>query len=140
MTTFRTLSSFVFAQFSGRRQVVVGKFALDRETVNKALLLFIFATLFIVTAVLLLNITEGGDLPHPSTRGLFLDIVFEVISAFGTVGLSTGLTPTLSMAGKGIIVIVMFVGRLGPILFISAIQSLQRERRYDLPEETMLIG
>ena len=140
VTTFRTLSSFVFAQFSGRRQVVVGKFALDRETVNKALLLFIFATLFIVTAVLLLNITEGGDLPHPSTRGLFLDIVFEVISAFGTVGLSTGLTPALSVAGKGIIVIVMFVGRLGPILFISAIQSLQRERRYDLPEETMLIG
>jgi trk/ktr system potassium uptake protein len=140
VTTFRTLSSFVFAQFSGRRQTVVGKFALDRETVNKALLLFIFATLFIVTAVLLLNISEGGDLPHPATRGLFLDILFEVVSAFGTVGLSAGLTPTLSSAGKVIIVMVMFVGRLGPILFISAIQSLQRERHYDLPEETMLIG
>ena len=140
VTTFRALAGFVAAQITGRRQVVVGRFALDRATVNKALQLFIFATIFVVGAIMLLNITEGGDLPHPVVRGLFLDIVFEVVSAFGTVGLSTGLTPTLSVAGKAILTLVMFVGRLGPILFISALQSLQKETRYRWAEESMLIG
>lgn len=140
VSTFRTLVAFIQAQFTGRRQVVTGRFALDSDTVNRALLLFVYAILIILAAVFVLNLTEGGDMPHPATRGLFLEIVFEVVSAFATVGLSTGLTPNLSMTGKLVIVLVMFVGRLGPILFVSAVQSLQVERRYGLPEEAMLIG
>jgi trk system potassium uptake protein TrkH len=140
VSTFRTMVSFMAAQIRGRRQVVVGQYAVTEETLNKALSLMIFAGVIIFAATLLLNMTEGGDVPHPFSRGLFLDLLFEATSAFGTVGLSTGVTPQLSTAGKCIITAVMFIGRLGPILFLSALQSLQEKKRFMWPEESMLIG
>ncbi|MFA6811166.1 MAG: potassium transporter TrkG, partial [Desulfoplanes sp.] len=104
------------------------------------LILLIMAVVMVVTATLLLSITEGGNLPHPEMRGQFLEILFEVISAFGTVGLSTGLTPGLTGPGKGIIMVLMFVGRLGPIAFLAIIQGWQTRERFSRPERSMLIG
>lgn len=140
VSTFRAMVSFVTAQIKGRQQVVVGKYALNQDTLNKALSLTIFAGMIVFTAALLLNMTEGGDMPHPKARSLYLDLLFESASAFGTVGLSTGITPHLSTTGKGIIAALMFIGRLGPILFLSVLQSMQEKKRYMLPEEGMLIG
>ena len=140
VTTFRALWAFVVAHVKGRRQAVIGRFAVDRRTLNKALSLMTFSTLIILAAALVLNITEGGEVPHPQARGLFLDILFEVVSAFGTVGLSTGLTPHLSSAGKLIIAAVMFIGRLGPILMVTALASYQSEYRFRWPEESMMVG
>lgn len=140
VTTFRTLWAFVVAHIKGRRQAVIGRFAVDRRTLNKALSLMTFSTLIILAAALVLNITEGGEVPHPQARGLFLDILFEVVSAFGTVGLSTGLTPHLSGAGKLIIAAVMFIGRIGPILMVTALASYQSEYRFRWPEENMMVG
>ena len=140
ISTFRTMASFMWAQIIGRRQTVVGKYAMDENTLNRALSLTIFAGVIIFAATLLLNMTEGGDVPHPQIRGQYLDLLFEVTSAFGTVGLSTGITPQLSTTGKCIITLVMFVGRLGPILFLSVLQSLQEKKRFSWPEESMLIG
>jgi trk system potassium uptake protein TrkH len=94
----------------------------------------------IAAATICLNMTEGGDLPHPAVRGLSLKILFEVISAFGTVGLTMGLTPKLTAAGKLVIIVLMFAGRLGPILIVAAIQSLQKQINYRWPESGMLIG
>ena len=69
-----------------------------------------------------------------------MEILFEAVSAFGTVGLSTGLTPKLSPWGKIIITVLMFVGRLGPVVFLAAIQSYQKEKFYRWPDENLLIG
>jgi trk system potassium uptake protein TrkH len=88
----------------------------------------------------LLDFTEGGDKPHYLVRGQFLEILFESVSAFCTVGLSTGLTSTLSDAGKWIVIFLMFVGRLGPFMLISALQSVQDVQLYNLPEENLMIG
>jgi trk system potassium uptake protein TrkH len=140
ITTFRVLMAFVGAQVRGRRQTVIGRFAVDHETVNKSLILIFFAMVILSLATLGLTITEGGDIPHPATRGLFFEIVFEAVSAFGTVGLSTGLTPSLTVAGKSIITLLMFIGRLGPILFLAAIQNLQQKLYFRWPEESMLVG
>ncbi|MDH5297489.1 MAG: ATPase [Desulfobulbaceae bacterium] len=140
VTTLRALTAFIQAQLKGRRQTVIGRFAVAQDAVNKALILIVFAFGIITCATLLLSITEGGDIPHPETRGLFLEILFEAVSAFGTVGLSTGLTPKLSMAGRWIITLLMFIGRLGPIVFLVAIQSFQKKLFYNWPEENMLIG
>jgi trk system potassium uptake protein TrkH len=141
VTTFRVIASFIRAQFKGREQVVVGtKFAIRQEALNKAVILMIFAVTIVFVASLLLNITEGWGLSHQETRGLYFEVLFEAVSAFGTVGLSTGLTPKLSIAGKWIIIILMFVGRLGPIVFMAAIQSYRKKELYSWPEEDMLIG
>ncbi len=140
VTTFRALIAFVVAQIKGQKQAVVKKFAIGNESMSNALILLVFAGLIIFSSALLLNITEGGNLPHPLARGLFTDVLFEVVSAFGTVGLSTGLTPKLSVPGKIIITVLMFIGRLGPIVLLSAVQSFQRKKLFEWPEQNMLIG
>ena len=140
VTSFRVLVAFIIAQLKGRKQPVVGKYAITDDTLNRALLLAIFAGLILIFSSLLLNITEGANIPHPQTRGLSLEIFFEAISAFGTVGLSTGLTPKLTSGGKMIISLLMFIGRLGPIVFLAAIQTYQKEKFYTWPEENLLIG
>ncbi len=139
-TTFRTIIAFAWSQLVGRRQVVIDGYALEENSVNKALILLIMAVVMVVLATLLLSVTEGGNLPHPKLRGQFVEIAFEVISAFGTVGLSTGLTPKLTVWGKGIIILLMFVGRLGPIAFLAFIQGWQTRERFSWPERSMLIG
>jgi len=141
VTTARTLVAFIWAQLRGStEQAELGRFAIDRPTINKALILVVFVGVIILTGVLLLNITESGGVPHPRARGLSLEILFEAVSAFATVGLSMGLTPHLSTAGKAIIIVLMFIGRLGPILFLSAIQSYEKENLYEKAEESLLIG
>lgn len=140
VTTFRVLIATIWSQLRGRRQVIIGKFAVNQTDVKKTMVLFLLAVSIIFTAVFLLDFTEGGDLPHNQVRGQFLEIVFESVSAFCTVGLSTGLTSALSEAGKWIIILLMLIGRLGPFVLITALQSIQEDQLYRLPEEKIMIG
>ncbi|MCK9295564.1 MAG: ATPase [Desulfobulbaceae bacterium] len=140
VTTSRVLASFAWSQILRRKQVVVQGYGIEEETMNKAFTLMIFAVTIIFCATILLNITEGGGASHQDIGGLFLDALFEATSAFGTVGLTTGLTPKLSMAGKCIVIMLMFIGRLGPLIFLDAMNSLYRERFYTHPEEKMMVG
>jgi trk system potassium uptake protein TrkH len=140
VTTFRVLVAAIWSQIKGRNQAVIGKFAIDEAAVRKAMTLFVLSVIIIFFAVFLLDFTEGGDKPHHLVRGQFLEILFESVSAFCTVGLSTGLTPTLSCAGKWVIISLMFIGRLGPFLLIGALQSIQQIQYYKLPEEKIMIG
>ncbi len=140
VTTFRVLWAFIIDTIRGRDQVCIGKYAVDRETINKALTLLFFSVAIILASVLLMSFTEGGDLPHFSIRGNFLEILFETISAYGTVGLSTGLTVGLSSIGKFILVILMFMGRLGPLVLLSALHSIQKKILYLKPEQSISIG
>ncbi len=140
VTTFRVLWAFIIDTIRGREQVCIGKYAVDRDTVNKALTLLFFSVAIILVSVLLMSFTEGGDLPHLRIRGNFLEILFETISAYGTVGLSTGLTAGLSSTGKIILVALMFIGRLGPLVLLSALQSIQTKILYLKPEQSISIG
>jgi len=140
VTTFRALWAFLVSHLRGRDQAVVGRFAVDRTSVNSALTLLVFAFSLVVFATLLLDFSEGGNVPHAQARGLFLEIVFEVVSAFGTVGLSTGLTAKLSQFGRVVIIVLMFIGRLGPLVLLASLQSLQKPELFLRPEEKILIG
>lgn len=140
VTTFRVLHAFIVSQIKGAEQATIGRFAIDKETLNRALSLVFFSLVMIFVSVLLLDFTEGGDLPHDQVRGLFLEIVFEAFSAFGTVGLTTGLTAQLTLSGKIIIICLMFTGRLGPLLLLGIIQSLRRKILYKYAEEKLSIG
>lgn len=69
-----------------------------------------------------------------------LDLLFETVSALGTVGLTTGVTPKLSAIGKSLIILTMFLGRVGPFTLALAIGQRQRVERYRYPDERVLIG
>ncbi len=139
-TTFQVLAAFGRAKMFGRKQAVVGRYAVDDDTVDRAVTLTIFALGLVLVSVLLMCFTEGAVAPHVEAGGRFLEILFEVVSAFGTVGLTTGITPSLTPAGKLVIIMLMFVGRLGPILFLSVLQGFEEPRRYRWPEQGMMIG
>jgi trk system potassium uptake protein TrkH len=70
----------------------------------------------------------------------FIQTYFETVSAFGTVGLSTGITPNLSDYGKIIVMICMFIGRLGPLTMVLAIRNVQGTRLVTYPEERVMVG
>ncbi len=140
VTTFRVLLGFLRAELRGRDQTVIGRMAANRETVSRALSLFAFSVVIIATAIFILSISETGSIPHGESRGKFLEIAFEVVSAYGTAGISTGLTPQLSIFGKYVIIILMFLGRLGPLVFIGVLHTLQRRESFSRPESDLLIG
>jgi trk system potassium uptake protein TrkH len=127
------------AQLKGRHQTVIGRYAVDKESVNNALTLLFFSVAIIFSSVIALNFTEGGGLPSQQ-HSKFLAIFFEAVSAFGTAGLSADLTPTLSSCGKCIIILLMFIGRLGPLVLLSSVQSFGTNLLFSRPEEKLSIG
>lgn len=139
-TTFRALCGFFAAQVRGRGQVSIQGRALDRPTMNRVMVLFVFSILTLFVAATALSLTENGSAHHGQGAFSFLDLLFEAASAFGTVGLSINVTPRLSEPGKVILCLVMFVGRLGPIWLITAIRQLQAEPAYRLAETELNIG
>ncbi len=143
-STFRVLCGFVSAQFKGHDQIILHGRAVDIHARNKALTLFIFSVLAIVIGVTILTITTDVE-QLGAAKGLhrhftFMDMFFETVSAFATVGLSTGLTPHLDLSGKLCITCLMFIGRLGPMWLLTTLQSLQSEPKYRWPETDMPIG
>ena len=140
VTTLRVLTSFYRSQIMGRKQAVIGAIAVNRATVNKALVLTLFSLTLLACSILLLHLTERGGVLHPQSRSMVLEIAFEVTSALGTAGLSMGMTGMLSFLGKCIIIILMFVGRLGPLIFLALMQEFQSEEVFYRPEGNLLIG
>lgn len=141
-TTFRVLGSFITSQFRGQRQIVLEQRAVPQETISRALTLFFFAALTIALSVTLLSVTEtshAGITPAGFQPPL-LPLLFEVVSALGTVGLSLNLTPQLSEPGKIIIILNMFVGRVGFITLVTALQSLRTQRSYEYPAVYVPVG
>lgn len=101
------------------------------QNIHRALALVMFYLGLIGAAVLALSITEQFGL---------VNLLFEATSALGTVGLSTGITPELSAAGRLIITASMFVGRLGPLALVSALVQRQRPAEYRYPKAMVRIG
>lgn len=139
-TTARLLIGYVAAQLRGCRQVVIGHNAMSRSTRGKAISLIVLATFVVLLSIVMLEITEGGDMPHHLVRGQFLETLFEVVSAFGTVGLSMGKTASLTSLGKIVIIILMFIGRIGPIWLLTALQDWRPETHYRIPETDLPMG
>ncbi len=115
----------------GLNQVRLGGRELDQVHVQRAMLVLSMGLVVAALAVLVLLATEGSP---------FLPTVFEVFSALGTVGLSLGLTPLLTPTGRIMIVLLMFIGRLGPLTLASSLTGSSRDPRVRLPRGRILIG
>ena len=138
-TTVSTLALMGFSRFRGYEYPQIFHRTIPGSAVWKAVNLVILGMIFITGAIMLLMMTELGDISHMESRGKFLEYFFETVSAFGTAGLSTGVTGGLSLPGKLIITALMFVGRLGPLVIGIAI-SRKQSSLYYYAEEDIMIG
>jgi len=134
-----TLFVLGFSRLRGHDRPQIFHRTISEVSVARAISVVLVSSIVIAGATLVILMLELGDVSHPMTRGKFLELFFEVVSAFGTVGLSTGGTRDLSVAGKFILTLVMFIGRLGPLVVAVAV-SRQRPPRYYYAEETIMVG
>ncbi|KMY44048.1 Ktr system potassium transporter B [Bacillus sp. FJAT-27916] len=130
VTTFIVIVWSVFAYIRGRKEPVMFERTIHQTVVFKSLAVMMIGLFFVFLTAFLLTVTEDASLSM---------ILFESFSAFGTVGLSMGLTPDLSNAGRLLIIILMFIGRIGPLtLAFSFARTRTAKIRY--PEEDIFIG
>ncbi|WP_406686248.1 TrkH family potassium uptake protein [Rossellomorea vietnamensis] len=131
LTTFVVISLSMIAFLKEKKDIRIFRRTIDQAHIFKALALSMISVLLVFTALFFLEMTE-----HDVS---FLSIVFEVVSAFGTVGLSMGITGSLSAIGKWIIIVVMFAGKLGPLTLAFSLSRPDKEKiRY--PKEDILTG
>jgi trk system potassium uptake protein TrkH len=138
-TTLTCIALLGISRFQGRRRPEIFRRTISEDSMNKAISIINLSFFIIVGATFLLLVIELGEVSHQASRGKFLELLFEVVSAFGTVGLSTGVTQMLSDAGKLIIVFVMFIGRLGPLVIALAVSD-RVPAHYQYAEERVMIG
>jgi len=131
-TTFGMVMLAVISMARGKEDAEIFGRRIPKEQIYKGLGIILLAISWIVFATLVLDVVEKAD---------FLAVLFEVVSALATVGLSAGLTPKLSGAGQVIIILTMFLGRLGPLTVAYALATRQqRKQQYRYPEERIIIG
>ncbi len=133
-STFAILWLFLFSRLKGLRQIIVWERALAYDNVERAITLVVVSGLFIFFATFFLV-----TLPTLPT-GEFLQSFFEVTSAFGTVGLSMGITPKTVPLERIILCVVMYTGRLGPLTLISALTLRKKTINIRYAEDHIMIG
>ena len=138
-TSLATLAVLGLSRFQGSDRPRLFNRTISAASVEKAVSVVILSAIVICLGIMLLLITELGNVPHSQSRGQFLELFFEVVSAFGTVGLSTGITGSLAKMGKVVLSMVMFVGRLGPLVVGVAV-SRDTSARYYFAEESIMVG
>jgi len=140
VSTLSVLVLHARAAFRGESRVKLARRTIPPETIAQATATtIVFSTIAVLALTVLLMIEQSG-IPHPQSQGKFLDAAFEVVSALGTVGLSTGMTPHLSEPGRLIVMFLMFLGRLGPISVFVVFSRGQRTNAVEFPAEEPLIG
>ncbi|WAA11284.1 TrkH family potassium uptake protein [Fervidibacillus albus] len=130
-TTFALNLLFLYNFAKGNPSIKLFHREIYEQDVRKALLVFLFATMICFSSVLALTFTEEHSL---------MAIIFEVTSAFGTSGMSMGITADLSIFGKIVIMLLMFIGRVGILSFVFMIGGKEKKENYHFPKERIIIG
>jgi trk system potassium uptake protein TrkH len=139
-TTFGLLVALVVARWRGRGRASVFRRTIPHAVMDRALLLAMVAWALVSFAIGLLAVVETGDAPYFHEQPRFVAMMFEAVSAFGTVGLSTGITPTLAAGSKLVLIALMFVGRVGPLTLVLAIGPREQRGRFRYAEENVMVG
>ena len=140
VNTLGVLFALSRSRLRGEETTNIFRRTITQASVGRAIAVFAVSVVVINIATMALMASELGKTLHEESRGLFLELLFEVVSAFGTVGLSVGVTRTLSTMGKVIIILVMFIGRLGPLSIALALSRRPSRARYRYAEENVMIG
>ncbi|MDE7023017.1 MAG: TrkH family potassium uptake protein, partial [Ligilactobacillus sp.] len=131
-TTIGIFILYLYSFIRGRNNINIFNRRISREDIQKAIVVVSLSTLLCISAVFILSATEDAPL---------LSLVFEVASAFGTTGLSLGITDSLSTVGKIVIMVLMFIGRIGMLYTLMFfIRKRDRDLSYKMPTEKIIIG
>jgi trk system potassium uptake protein len=131
-TTLRVLTSCTQSILQGKEDVLLYERKIAISLILKAVGVVFGSLATVIIATILISITDP--------KLAFIQILFEVVSAFATVGLSTGITGTVSIAAKLILILIMYIGRVGILLLMSSILGDPRPSRIHYPEENLLVG
>ncbi len=126
--------------FRGRTRINAFRRTITQESVERATATAMLFVTLAVAALTLLLVIEELSLDQATIRAEFRNVLFEVASALGTVGLSTGITPTLTSPGKLLIIVLMFFGRLGPISVFAALSRSSENEPLEYSSEEPLVG
>ncbi len=130
-STFGIVLASIAATFRGKGRVELFRRHVPDAAVREALVVIAMGIIVVTAGTFVLLLAEELTLR---------DVLFEVVSAFGTVGLSTGVTPTLSTVGKVALMLIMLTGRIGPLTLALAIGERAERPLYDYPQERVVIG
>ena len=131
VTTFVIALKNIWANLTGNDRVVVAHRQLTRENVNRAHSVIVLSILWIILGTFAIIILEP--------TATITQAVFEIVSALGTVGLTMDLTPHLSVAGKLIVSLTMFVGRVGLLTLLACFIRRQEVKLYTYPDDTVIL-
>ncbi|MEJ6484233.1 TrkH family potassium uptake protein [Nostoc punctiforme UO1] len=131
-TTLRVLTSCTKAILQGKEEVLLYDRKIAISLILKAVGVLVASVATVILATILISLTD------PTLD--FIQILFEVVSAFATVGLSTGITGSISITAKLILIITMYIGRVGVLLLMSAVLGDPLPTRIHYPEENLLVG
>lgn len=135
--TFGVMIAAFVSMIRNRDRISIFRKTIPRQTYRRAAVIVLLGLGLVALSTLLLSITETAA---SGNNRYFLNILFEATSAFGTVGLSTGITPGLSGLGKLIIICTMFIGRIGPLTIALAVAMRKGKINYAYPEEKLMVG
>ncbi|MBN1593715.1 MAG: Trk family potassium uptake protein [Candidatus Coatesbacteria bacterium] len=134
--TFALVVFFAAARIRGKSEVNVMNRRIPESVISKSLAITSLSILVVSLSILALLVLEKDTPASPS----FMQVLFEATSAFGTVGLSTGITASLTTGGKLVIIALMFLGRLGPLTVATLVATKARTSTYSYPEEDVMVG
>ncbi|MGE0089769.1 MAG: TrkH family potassium uptake protein [Bacteroidales bacterium] len=130
VTTAVTLMVSLWGFIKGKERIELARRTIPMVLIRKAFIVLVSSVLLIFTALLILTITEKHS---------YFDLFFETVSAFGTVGLSRGITPFLTDWGKLIIIFVMYTGRIGLVTLALVVTDKLTAHKYRYPDTTLMI-
>lgn len=140
-TTIALLVLLAVARLRGRENVTIASRTVPHATVQRAVGLAVLVFAVLTLAVFLLSTVETDIIAHAGPSGRFLAVMFEAASALNTVGLTMGVTDELSTLGRWVTVLLMFVGRVGPLTFVAALSRPARAgREIRMAHQDVLIG
>lgn len=130
-TTFGTLILTTIGVVRGDKDVVIYKKRISNDIINRSLAIATIGITLIIIVSFILTVTESAT---------FLDLLFETTSAFATVGLSRGITPSLSNFGKSLIISTMYFGRVGPLTMAFAFSKKDKSVNFRYSEGNIMVG
>ncbi|MFI6794342.1 TrkH family potassium uptake protein [Streptosporangium canum] len=131
VTTFALLAYVILAELRGEPDVTAGRRRIPEQLQRQTLTIALLSVASVATGTFVMMMVTPFKLDR---------VLFEVVSAFGTVGLSTGITPDVGTSGHLVLTALMFIGRLGPVTLGAALALHVQTRRFRYPEERPLVG